>query len=180
MVKKVKVKQKLKVLRFRENAMLPERATEGSAGLDLHACIDEPMTIGAGERVVIPTGIGIELPGPDYVAFIIARSGLGIRHGLTLSNGVGVVDSDYRGEIIIGLSNFSTEPYELRVQERVAQMVVVPVSGLTIEAVDSLSKTERGTAGFGSTGRGGEKTETEKENEVPVPEKPAEKKETQE
>ena len=167
MVKKIKVKPKtLKILKFREEAQLPERATPGSAGLDLHACIDEPMTIAAGERVVIPTGIGIELPSADYVAFIIARSGLGIRHGLTLSNGVGVVDSDYRGEIVVGLSNFSTEPYEMRVQERIAQMVIVPVSLLPVEEVDALSKTERGIAGFGSTGRGGEEKAEEKDKKA--------------
>lgn len=158
MIKKVHVKPKLKIVQFREGAVIPERATAGSAGLDLHACISEPMTIGAGERVVIPTGIGIELPDSGYAAFILARSGLGIRHGLTLSNGVGLIDSDYRGEIIVGLSNFSNEPYELRIQERIAQMVIVPVSNMSLEVVASLSKTERGTAGFGSTGRGGEET----------------------
>ncbi len=161
MIKKVHVKPKLKIVQFREGAVIPERATKGSAGLDLHACISEPMTIGAGERVVIPTGVGIELPDSGYAALILARSGLGIRHGLTLSNGVGLIDSDYRGEIIVGLSNFSNEPYELRVQERIAQMVIVPVSTMPLEVVTSLSKTERGTAGFGSTGRGGEEAPSE-------------------
>ncbi len=161
MIKKIHVKPKLKVVRFREGAIIPERATAGSAGLDLHACIREPITIGAGERVVIPTGVGIELPDAGYAALILARSGLGIRHGITLSNGVGLIDSDYRGEIIVGLSNFSNEPYELRVQERIAQMIIMPVSTMPIDVVTALSQTERGTAGFGSTGRGGEESKSE-------------------
>ena len=130
----------------------PARATEGSAGLDLAACIDEPVTIAPRALVRIPTGIAIALPSPDYVALVFARSGLGIRHGIALSNGVGVIDSDYRGELQVGLTNLSDTPYTIRPGDRIAQLVVTPVALPQVEIVEELEDTGRGTGGFGSTG----------------------------
>lgn len=143
----------LKIKRLREGAKIPFRATEGSAGMDLSACIDEPVTIAPGDLKLIPTGIAIELPCADYVAYIFARSGLGIKHGICLSNGVGVVDSDYRGEVRVGLCNVSSEAYTIAPGERVAQMVISPVSLMPAIEVEELSETSRGQGGFGSTGK---------------------------
>ena len=132
---------------------LPAYATAGSAGMDLRACIDEPLTIQPMERVKVPAGFAISLPGPEYVALIFARSGLGIKSGITLPNCVGVIDSDYRGEIIVALTNLSKEPYTIQPGDRVAQLVIMPVTQADISVVDELDNTERGAGGFGSTGR---------------------------
>lgn len=142
----------LKIKKLRENAKIPFRATEGSAGMDLYACIDEPITLEAGEKAVIPTGIAIALPSPELGAFIFARSGLAIKHGIGLLNSVGVIDSDYRGEVCVGLINQLKEPYTIQPDERIAQMVIMPVSLIRPVEVDELDETERGTGGFGSTG----------------------------
>ena len=131
----------------------PSRATEGSAGLDLMACLDEPVSIAPRQLVRIPTGIAIALPGPEHVALVFARSGLGIKHGISLSNGVGVIDSDYRGEIQVGLTNLSDTPYTVQPGDRIAQLVVMPVAVPELEIVTGLEDTQRGTGGFGSTGR---------------------------
>lgn len=131
----------------------PQRATAGSAGMDLAACIDEAVTIAPRQLVRIPTGIAIALPGPEYVALIFARSGLGVKHGISLSNGVGVIDSDYRGEIMVGLTNLSDVPYTIHPGDRVAQLVVTPVALPELERVETLDDTDRGTGGFGSTGQ---------------------------
>nr|WP_317323919.1 dUTP diphosphatase [uncultured Flavonifractor sp.] len=131
----------------------PQRATAGSAGMDLAACIDEAVTIAPRQLVRIPTGIAIALPGPEYVALIFARSGLGVKHGISLSNGVGVIDSDYRGEIMVGLTNLSDVPYAIHPGDRVAQLVVTPVALPELERVETLDDTDRGTGGFGSTGQ---------------------------
>ena len=101
----------------------------------------------------IPTGIAIALPGPEYVALVFARSGLGIKHGISLSNGVGVIDSDYRGEIMVGLTNLSEEPYTIHPGDRIAQLVVTPVVLPQLELMAKLDETDRGTGGFGSTGQ---------------------------
>lgn len=130
----------------------PSRATEGSAGLDLAACIDRDVTIAPRQLVCIPTGVAIALPGPEYVALVFARSGLGIRHGIALSNGVGVIDSDYRGELQVGLTNLSDTPYTIHPGDRIAQLVVTPVALPQVEIVEELEDTGRGTGGFGSTG----------------------------
>lgn len=142
-----------KVRRLRESAKLPFRATEGSAGMDLYACIDSPVTIGAGEKAVIPTGIAIELPSAELAAFVFARSGLAIKHGIGLLNGVGVIDSDYRGEICVGVINQLAEPYTIAPDERIAQLVIMPVSLITPVEAQSLDDTARGEGGFGSTGK---------------------------
>ena len=132
---------------------LPAYATEGSAGMDLRACIDEPVTIPAGGRAGIPTGFAIGLPGPEWAALVFARSGLSIKHGVCLANGVGVIDSDYRGEIVAALANQSGEDYTVEPGERVAQLVIVPVAQASLTVTDALDDTQRGAGGFGSTGK---------------------------
>lgn len=144
---------KLKIMKVNANAKLPTRATEGSAGMDLYACIDESVTLKHGELKIIPTGIAIALEDKNTAAFLYARSGLGVKHGICLSNGVGVIDSDYRGEICVGLCNVSKEDYTIEPFERVAQMVIAPVFLPELELCENLDETERGTGGFGSTGK---------------------------
>ena len=143
----------LKIKRLSEHAVLPRRATSGSAGMDLSAAIAEPVLIPAGGRALIPCGFAIELPCADMAALLFARSGLATRHGVTLSNGVGLVDSDYRGEIKVGLVNLSAEPFMLQPGERIAQMVIMPVCNLPVVEVSELAETGRGEGGFGSSGR---------------------------
>ena len=141
---------------------LPHPATAGAAGADLCANIDTALTIQPMGRAVVPTGIAIELPDAGYGAFVFARSGLGIKHGLTLSNGVGVIDSDYRGEICVGLVNLSNTAYTIQPGERIAQLCILPVMQFLPVETDTLSETERGTGGFGSTGRGTQQEDTRK------------------
>ncbi len=143
----------LKIKKLKENAKIPQRATNGSAGMDLYACIAESVTLAPGQLTVIPTGIAIELPDNTCAAFLYARSGLGVKHGICLSNGVGVIDSDYRGEVCVGLCNVSDKPYVIEPFERLAQMVIAPVLTPDITEVDELSDTARGEGGFGSSGR---------------------------
>ena len=142
----------LKIRKVSENAVIPKRATGGSAGLDLCACIDAPITLNGGETALIPTGLAIELPSAEYGAFVFARSGLSIKHGIGLLNAVGVIDSDYRGEIKVGVINQIGEVYTIEPGERVAQMVILPVSMMPVEEVETLGETDRGAGGFGSTG----------------------------
>lgn len=132
---------------------LPRFATEGAAAMDLYACIEAPVVIAPLERAVIPSGIAIALPGNDYVALLLSRSGMGIKSGVCLSNSVGVIDSDYRGEIGVGLLNTSDTPYTVQPGDRIAQLMVTPVVRPTVEVVDELPATDRGAGGFGSTGR---------------------------
>lgn len=139
--------------RLRPEAILPVRATEGSAGLDLTACIDQPVVLPKGGRALIPTGLAVALPGNHLASFIFARSGLAVKHGVTLSNCVGVVDSDYRGEIKVGLINQGESDYTIQPGERIAQLVVMPVCCLPVEECDRLDETGRGVGGFGSTGK---------------------------
>ena len=143
----------VKIKKLRENAVIPKRATEGSAGADLYACIDEPVELAPGGLVRIPAGIAIELENNGLAAFLFARSGLGVKHGITLANSVGVVDSDYRGEICVGLCNVSDKPYTIQPGERIAQMVIMPVACAQFVQADELGSTERGEGGFGSSGR---------------------------
>lgn len=131
---------------------LPYYATPGSAAMDLHACLDGPVVIPAGGRSVIPTGIAIALPSPDYVALVFARSGLGIKHGVAPANCVGVIDSDYRGEVKVALQNHGDQPYTVHCGDRIAQMAVMPVFQPELEWTDELPDTQRGAGGFGSTG----------------------------
>ena len=131
----------------------PFYASAGAAAMDLCACVDEPVTVAPRALVSIPTGIAIALPSAEYVALVFARSGLGIKHGIALSNGVGVIDSDYRGEVRVGLINLSDTPYTVQPGDRIAQLAVMPVVQAELERVDSLDDTGRGTGGFGSTGK---------------------------
>ena len=131
----------------------PFYASAGAAGMDLCACMDEPVTIAPRQIVSLPTGIAIALPSADYVALVFARSGLGIKHGVALANGVGVIDSDYRGEIRVGLVNQSDGPFTIQPGDRVAQLAVMPVVQAQLERVETLDETERGAGGFGSTGK---------------------------
>ena len=143
----------LKIKKLKENAKIPKRATSGSAGMDLYACIDEPITLAPGQLAIVPTGIAIALPDNTCAAFLYARSGLGVKHGICLSNGVGVIDSDYRGEICAGLCNVSDKPYTIEPDERVCQMVIAPVLTPDVTEVNELDDTDRGEGGFGSTGK---------------------------
>ena len=131
----------------------PFYASAGAAAMDLCACVDEAVTIAPQQIVSLPTGIAIALPSAEYVALVFARSGLGIKHGIALSNGVGVIDSDYRGEIAVGLVNLSGEDYTVQPGDRIAQLMVVPVVQPTVTLADVLDETGRGSGGLGSTGR---------------------------
>ena len=131
----------------------PFYATPGAAAMDLHACVDGAVTIPAGGRRVIPTGIAIALPSAEYVALVFARSGLGIKHGVAPANCVGVIDSDYRGEIMVGLHNAGESDYTVQPGDRIAQLMVVPVVQAQVQMVEELDDTARGAGGFGSTGR---------------------------
>ncbi len=146
-----KINVKLKAMR--EGATLPEYATSGSAAVDLRAAIDGDITIGAGCRELVSTGIAIAPETDGVVAIVCARSGLATKHGITLANGIGVIDSDYRGEIMVALLNTSSEPYTVAPNERIAQLMFLPVLYANLIASAELDETERGEGGFGSTGR---------------------------
>jgi dUTP pyrophosphatase len=143
----------LQIKKLKENAKVPARGTAGSAGLDLCACIDEPITLNCGDTAVIPTGIAIALPSAGYGAFVFPRSGIAVKHGIGLLNSVGVIDSDYRGEIMVCVINQKRDAYTIEPGERIAQMVIMPVSMMPVEEVTQLNETDRGEGGFGSTGK---------------------------
>ncbi|MBQ9773721.1 MAG: dUTP diphosphatase [Clostridia bacterium] len=147
----MKLNVKLKLSR---GMTAPEYATEGSAAVDLRAALDEGevVTIAPGARTLIPTGLSISPESSDYVAIVAARSGLGIKKGVSLSNGIGVIDSDYRGEICVGLINHGDEAFEVRRGDRIAQMMFMPVACANFILCDELDETERGAGGFGHTG----------------------------
>lgn len=143
----------LKIKLLAPDVPLPQYATAGSAAMDLTAHIDAPVTIEPHQRVLLPTGIAIALPSAEYVALVFARSSMGVKHGIALSNGVGVIDSDYRGEIHVGLTNLSDSPYTIQPGDRVAQLAVMPVVQANVIPVAELDETDRGAGGFGSTGK---------------------------
>lgn len=144
----------LKIKRVREGVALPAYETAGAAAMDLRAvCGEEGIRLEPGQRTLVPTGLAIELPGPEAVALIFARSSLGAKHGLALPNGVGVIDSDYRGEVFVALANFGQEAYTVQNGERIAQMAILPVAHPQLVEVEALSDTPRGGSGFGSTGK---------------------------
>ena len=134
------------------HASLPQYATAGAAGLDLSASISHPVTLAPQTRSLIPTGIAIEMPHRHLVGLVFARSGLAAKHGVCLANGVGVIDSDYTGEILCALLNTGDTPYVVRPGDRIAQLVFVPVAAASLVVVDELAATTRGAGGFGSTG----------------------------
>jgi len=130
----------------------PFYASDGAAAMDLCACIDAPIELAPRALVRIPTGIAIALPGKEYMALLFARSGLGAKHGIALSNGVGVIDSDYRGEVQVAMTNLSDTPYTIQPGDRIAQLAVVPLVRPDLVLSHTLEETDRGVGGFGSTG----------------------------
>lgn len=147
------MKLDIRILDPRLRESLPHYATEGAAGLDLHACIEEPLVLRPGEARLIPSGIAIHLEDAGYAALILPRSGLGHKHGIVLGNLVGLIDSDYQGQIMISCWNRGTELFSLQPLDRIAQLVIVPVVQARLNIVDEFVASTRGTGGFGSTGR---------------------------
>ena len=143
---------KVNIKKLNDKAVVPTYGSEFSAGADLYACIDEPITIEAGKTVLVHTGIAMEIP-VGYVGLVFARSGLASKKGLAPANKVGVIDADYRGEIMVALHNHSDEARTIEVGERVAQIALLPFLAADFEVVDDLTDTTRGAGGFGSTGR---------------------------
>jgi dUTP pyrophosphatase len=144
----------LKILdsRLGESIELPHYATGGSAGLDMRACIDEPLTVDSGETVLIPTGLAIHIGDASLAAVLLPRSGLGHKHGLVLGNLTGLIDSDYQGQVFISCWNRSSVSYEVKPGERIAQMVFVPVEQVKFSVVDEFDDSDRGSGGFGHSG----------------------------
>ena len=142
----------VKIKKVKLNATLPEYQTEHSAGMDLHACIDNPITINPMNRCIIPTGLAVELP-VGYEMQIRARSSFGAKYGITMANGVGTIDSDYRGEISVALINLSNEPFVIEPNMRIAQAVVAKYEHIIWRESSELNETKRGDGGFGSTGK---------------------------
>lgn len=147
------MKLDLKILDARMRDQLPAYATAGSAGLDLRACLREPLTLKPGETALVPTGLAIHVGDPGYAALILPRSGLGHKHGIVLGNLVGLIDSDYQGELMISTWNRGETTFVLNPMERLAQLVIVPVVQAEFNIVDDFEQSERGAGGFGSTGK---------------------------
>lgn len=143
----------LKILDARMKDQLPVYGTPGSAGLDLRACIDAPLTIQPGETVLIPTGLAIHIADPAYAAMILPRSGMGHKHGIVLGNLVGLIDSDYQGQLMVSTWNRSQTSFVLNPMERLAQLIIVPVLQVGFDIVEEFGDSERGEGGFGSTGK---------------------------
>lgn len=146
-------KLQVKILDERIKNNLPQYATSGSAGLDLKACLDEVITIEPGQTVLVPTGIAIYLDDPSYAALILPRSGLGHKHGIVLGNLVGLIDSDYQGQLMVSTWNRGQTSFKLEPMERLAQLVIVPVAQVEWDEVEEFTASDRGAGGFGSTGR---------------------------
>ncbi len=143
----------LKILDERLRQLMPSYATTGSAGLDLRACIEHTLTIGPNETVMIPTGMAIHIDNTYYAALILPRSGLGHKHGIVLGNLVGLIDSDYQGQLLVSCWNRSKDAFILNPMERIAQLVIVPVIQANFHVVDEFTTSDRGEGGFGSTGK---------------------------
>lgn len=144
----------VKVLDARLHELLPKYATSGAAGIDLRACIDAPLVLAPGKSELVPSGIAIHLEDPGLAALVLPRSGLGHRHGIVLGNLVGLIDSDYQGQVMVSVWNRSADSYTLQPLDRIAQLVVVPVLQVGLNIVDDFAASERGGGGFGSTGTG--------------------------
>lgn len=146
----------LKILdpRIGSDFPLPHYATDGAAGMDLRACLDGPLTIASGETKLLPTGVAIHIADPGLAAMLLPRSGLGHRHGIVLGNLVGLIDSDYQGQLMVSCWNRGNESFTIEVGERIAQLVIVPVVRATFQVVEEFHASERGEGGFGHTGRG--------------------------
>jgi len=147
------MKLDIKILDGRMRDYLPAYATPGSAGLDLRACLDEAITLEPGQTTLVPTGLAIHIEDPGYAALILPRSGLGHKHGVVLGNLVGLIDSDYQGQLMISTWNRGATAFTLNPLERLAQLVIVPVVQATFNIVDDFAQSERGAGGFGSTGK---------------------------
>ena len=143
----------LKILDPRMAGQLPAYATPGSAGLDLRACLDAPLVIGPGQTVLIPTGLAVHIADPGLAAMILPRSGLGHRHGIVLGNLVGLIDSDYQGQLMVSAWNRSDVAFTIEPMERIAQLVIVPVIQAQFNVVSEFVASERGEGGYGSTGK---------------------------
>jgi len=143
----------VKILDERMRSQLPTYGTPGSAGLDLRACIDQAIEIAPGQTILVPTGLAIYVENPAYAALILPRSGLGHKHGIVLGNLVGLIDSDYQGQLMVSTWNRGSTPFKLEPMERLAQLVIVPVQQVELKIVEEFAETSRGAGGFGSTGR---------------------------
>lgn len=143
----------LKILDPRMKELLPAYGTPGSAGLDLRACLDAPLTIEPGQTVLVPTGLAIHIGDPGYCAMILPRSGLGHKNGIVLGNLVGLIDSDYQGQLMVSTWNRSQATFVLQPMDRLAQLVVVPVLQVGFNVVEEFASSDRGAGGFGSTGK---------------------------
>jgi dUTP pyrophosphatase len=143
----------VKILDERMRSQMPSYGTPGSAGLDLRACIDAAIEIAPGQTVLVPTGLSIYVEDPRYAALILPRSGLGHKHGIVLGNLVGLIDSDYQGQLMVSTWNRSSQSFTLEPMERLAQLVIVPVQQVELKIVDEFAESSRGAGGFGSTGR---------------------------
>ena len=143
----------IKILDPRMKDLLPAYATPGSAGLDLRACIDTAIVIEAGATVLIPTGLAIHVADPGYAAMILPRSGMGHKNGIVLGNLVGLIDSDYQGQLMVSTWNRGHKAFTLEPMERLAQLIIVPVLQVGFNVVDEFDSSERGAGGFGSTGK---------------------------
>jgi dUTP pyrophosphatase len=148
------LKAQTKILDARLRDQLPTYATPGSAALDLRACIDAPMTLQPGHTVLIGTGLAVYLQDPNFASMILPRSGLGHKNGIVIGNLVGLIDSDYQGELKMSVWNRGHEPFKIEPLDRLAQLVVVPVIQIELDIVDEFTASERGEGGFGSTGKG--------------------------
>jgi len=144
----------LKILDARMRDYLPAYATPGSAGLDLRACLETALVLEPGATALVPTGLAIHIADPGYAALILPRSGLGHKHGIVLGNLVGLIDSDYQGQLMVSTWNRGREAFTLEPMERLAQLVIVPVQQVAFNVVDDFAESHRGAGGFGSTGRG--------------------------
>lgn len=147
------MKLDIKILDERLRAQMPAYATPGSAGLDLRACLDAPLLLAPNAWQLVPTGMAIHLADPGYAALILPRSGLGHKHGIVLGNLVGLIDSDYQGQLMVSAWNRSAVPFTIEPMERIAQLVIVPVAQAEFNVVDEFPPSERGQGGYGSTGR---------------------------
>jgi dUTP pyrophosphatase len=146
-------KIQVKVMDERMRSQLPQYATPGSAGLDLRACIDDAIEISPGQTVLVPTGLAIYIGDPSLCAMILPRSGLGHKHGIVLGNLVGLIDSDYQGQLMVSTWNRGNTSFHLEPMERLAQLVIVPVIQIEWESVSEFAQSDRGAGGFGSTGK---------------------------
>jgi dUTP pyrophosphatase len=146
-------KLEVRILDERIRGMLPQYATAGAAGLDLRACVDAPLTLRPGDSQLVPSGLAIHLGDPGFAAVVLPRSGLGAKHGIVLGNLVGLIDSDYQGQVLVSVWNRGNAAFTIQPLDRIAQLIVVPVVQVELEVVEEFAASARGAGGFGSTGK---------------------------